>query len=151
MARMYSRKKGKSGSTKPTKPQLQNWVRYKPKEIELLIVKLAKEGNTSSQIGLHLRDTYGIPDIKLIAQSSISEILKKKKLLAEIPEDLMFVLKRVVALQKHLETNKHDEVGKRGIILAESKVKRLVKYYKKTGLLAEDWKYDRKKVSLMIE
>ena len=62
MARMHSRKRGKAGSKKPMKKVLPLWVRYKSKELELLIVKLAKEGKTPSQIGVILRDTYGIPD-----------------------------------------------------------------------------------------
>ena len=55
MARMYSRKKGKAGSKKPFKSKA-NWVKYKPKEVELLIAKFAKTGKTGSQIGLILRD-----------------------------------------------------------------------------------------------
>ena len=45
MARMHSRKRGKAGSKKPMKKVLPLWVRYKAKELELLIVKLAKETN----------------------------------------------------------------------------------------------------------
>ena len=44
MARMYSRKRGKHGSKKPAKKTVPSWTRYKPKEIELIIVKHAKEG-----------------------------------------------------------------------------------------------------------
>ena len=51
MARMHSRKKGKSGSRRPIKKTPQTWVRYKSKEAELLIVKLAKEGNANIDEG----------------------------------------------------------------------------------------------------
>jgi small subunit ribosomal protein S15 len=71
MARMYSRKRGKSGSKKPAKPILPGWVRYKAKEVELLVAKLAKEGKSSSEIGLFLRDVYGIPSVKLVTQKRI--------------------------------------------------------------------------------
>jgi len=150
MARMHSRKKGKSGSTKPVKKNL-TWMKYKPKEVELLVVKLAKEGHAASKIGLILRDTYGIPDVKAITKINISDILEKKKLLPKLPENLTALLKRVVAQQKHLETNKKDVVAKRGLQLTESKIRRLVVYYKKAGKLPKDWNYNPKRVNLLIE
>ena len=148
---MYSGKKGKSGSKRPADRKVSSWMTYKPKEIELLIVKLAKSGLTQSQIGLHLRDLYGIPDIKAIMKKSLTEILKAKDLLPEIPEDLMAILKKEVFLRKHLEKNHKDEGAKRGLILAQSKAKRLAKFYKRTGKLHDDWKYDPKRVALLIE
>ena len=151
MARMHSRKKGKSGSKKPIKKVEKPWVRYKPKEIELLIVKLAKEGKTSSQIGTYLRDAYGIPDVKTITKKKITKILEEKKLLQKIPEDLMALIKKNIAIRKHLETNKKDETANRGLILTESKIRRLVKYYKKTGKLAEDWKFQPERIKLYLE
>ncbi|MBW2977429.1 30S ribosomal protein S15 [Candidatus Woesearchaeota archaeon] len=150
MARMHSRKKGKSSSKKPHKKSL-SWIRYKPKEIELLIVKLAKEGKTASQIGLTLRDTYGIPDTKKIVSKSISKILAEKKLSGKIPEDLMALIKKDIAVRKHLERNSKDETARRGLTLTESKIKRLAKYYKQTGKLPEEWKYDPKRVRFYIE
>ncbi len=151
MARMHSRKKGKSGSTKPLKKEKYTWMSYKPKEVELLVVKLAKEEHSTSKIGMILRDTYGIPDVKSITKSSISDILEKKKLTPKLPENLTALLRRVVALQKHLETNKKDVVAKRGLMLTESKVRRLVKYYKESGKLPADWNYNPKRVSLLVE
>ena len=151
MARMHSRRKGKSGSTKPTEMVLHSWIRYKPKEVELLIVKLAKKGMSPSKIGMKLRDTYGIPDVKLITGKKITKILEEKDLLAEFPEDLMALLQKVVALKKHIKENKKDKVAKRGLTLTESKVRRLVKYYKRIGRIPQDWKYQPKKVSLLVE
>jgi len=150
MARMHSRKKGKSGSTKPHKKSY-TWMNYKPKEVELLILKLAKEGNKASKIGIILRDVYGIPDVKAITKKNISDILKEKNLLPELPENLTALLRRVIALQKHLEINKKDVVATRGLTLTESKIRRLVSYYKKSGRLPETWNYDPKRVNLLIE
>ncbi|MBN1502228.1 30S ribosomal protein S15 [Candidatus Woesearchaeota archaeon] len=151
MARMHSRKKGKSGSTKPSKKPSHSWVRYKTKEVELLVVKLAKEGKTSSQIGLHLRDTYGIPDVKLITKKKISKILDSRNLSPKIPENLKSLVKKAITVRKHLEKNSKDLVSKRGLQLTESKIRRLVKYYKKNNRLPADWKYDPKTVKLMLE
>ncbi len=151
MARMYSRKKGKSGSKKPVKKTIPSWVRYKPKEVEMLIAKLAKEEKSSSKLGLILRDSYGIPDVKSITKKSISQILAEKKLLGEIPEDLMSVIKKNIQIRKHLEENRQDMVAKRGLQLADSRIRRLVKYYKRTSKLPADWKYDPEKIRLLIE
>jgi len=151
MARMHSRKRGKSGSVHPVKKTVPSWVRYKAKEVELLVVKLGKEGMTPSQIGIHLRDGYGIPGVKTITKKSITKILAEKKLLGELPEDLMAIIRKNVLVRKHLEGNHNDMVGKRGLQLADSKIKRLVDYYKKTGKLDKDWKYNPEKLRLLIE
>src|SRR3989338_2145164 len=101
MARLHSRKKGKSGSKKPLKKIKPNWVRYDAKEAEQLVIKLSKQGYSQSKIGVALRDIYGIPDL-------------------------------------------------RGLQLTESKIKRLVKYYKANGKLPQNWKYDREQAKLLI-
>lgn len=151
MARMHSRDKGKSGSTKPAKKSSPSWLQYKPKEIELLIIKYAKEGKSPSQIGMYLRDEYGIPDIKLVTQKSITKILEEKKLSADIPEDLMALIRKAILIRKHLGENHKDQPGKRGLRLTESKIMRLAKYYKGTGRIPATWKYDPEKVKLTIE
>ena len=131
MARMHSRKKGKSGSKKPIKKSVPVWSRYKSNEVELLITKLAKEEKSGSQIGMILRDSYGIPDIKSVTKKKIGRILKEKDLVKDIPEDLMALIKKVFLIRKHMEENKHDYTGLRGLQLTESKIKRLTKYYKR--------------------
>lgn len=151
MARMYSRKRGKSGSKRPLKKTAPIWLSYKPKEVELLIVKLAKERKTSSGIGLILRDVYGIPNTKIITKKSITSILNEYKLSKQIPEDLTYLIKKRIALEKHREENKKDNTSLRGLQLTESKIKRLVKYYKKTKRLPVEWKYDSKRIGIYIE
>ncbi|HHE04618.1 MAG TPA: 30S ribosomal protein S15, partial [candidate division WOR-3 bacterium] len=116
MARMHSRKKGKSGSKKPLKTSY-SWMNYKPKEVELLVVKLAKEGNAASQIGIKLRDVYGIPDVKTATKKSITKILKEKKLAPNLPENLTSLLEQVISIKKHLENNKKDLHAKRNLTL----------------------------------
>jgi len=150
MARMHSRKKGVSGSNKPAKKTIPSWLKYKSKEVELLIVKYAKEGKKPSQIGIYLRDEYGIPDVTLITKKSITDILKEKKLLGDIPEDLLALIRKAVIVKKHLGENHKDMPAKRGLQLTESKIRRLVKYYKKANKLPADWKYDPEKIKLYI-
>ncbi|MFH1770360.1 MAG: 30S ribosomal protein S15 [archaeon] len=151
MARMHSRKRGKAGSTKPAKKEIPSWVKYKSKEVELLVVKYAKEGLTPSRIGIRLRDTYGIPDVKMIVKKSISEILGDRKLLHELPEDLLALIKRSIQIRKHLVENIHDYPAKRGLQLTDAKINRLIKYYKRSGRIAVTWKFDPKRASFYLE
>lgn len=151
MARKYSGARGQSGSTRPSKRVAPNWIQHKPKETELLVVKLAKEGKNASAIGLHLRDTYGIPDVKAAVGKSISKILTEKNLTKEVPEDLMALIRRAVLLRKHMGENKNDMTAKRGILLTESKIKKLVKYYKAKNKLPLTWKYDPERIKLLVE
>lgn len=151
MARMYSRKKGKSGSTRPSEKKVPSWVKYGAKEIELLVIKYAKEGKSPSEIGIFLRDEYGIPDVKLITKKSITKILDEKKLAKKLPEDLLALLKKILAIQEHLEANHKDEPAKRGLTLTQSKVLRLVKYYKRTGRVSKEWNYDPKQIKMLID
>lgn len=150
MARMYSGAKGKAGSKKPIKKVIPSWNRYSPKEIEMLVLKLHKEGNTPSKIGLHLRDVYGVPDVKILCNKTITQILREKNALDPIPEDLMSLIKKLVLIKKHLEENKQDKVALRGLQLTESKIQRLIKYYKRIGRLDKNWKYDISKAKLYV-
>ncbi|MFC1698290.1 30S ribosomal protein S15 [Nanoarchaeota archaeon] len=151
MARMHSRKKGKSGSTKPNKMSVPSWSRYKPKEAELLIVKLAKEGKSSSEIGIVLRDVYGIPNVKTFIGKKLVKFLEEKKLTKKLPEDLTFLIRKALEIRKHMEENHKDNTAKRGLQLTESKILRLVKYYKANKKIAQDWKYNPSNVKIYLE
>lgn len=142
MARMHSRAKGKSGSKKPIKKAVPSWLKYTAKEAELLVVKYAKEDKKPSQIGVLLRDQYGIPDINLVTGKSIGQIFKEKNINQEFPEDFIALIKKSVLLRKHLETNKKDVSAKRGLLLTDSKIRRLAKYYKLKGVLDAKWRYN---------
>ena len=150
MSRHHSGKKGQSGSSKPVKKVIPSWVKYTAKEVEMLVSKYGKEGKEPSQIGILLRDEYGIPDTKLITKKTISHILVEKKLAKEIPEQLLALIRKSLAIRKHLEDNKHDQPAKLGLTLTDSKINRLVKYYKKQKLLAQDWKYVPEKAKIYL-
>ena len=151
MARMHSRKRGNARSTRPAKRTTPSWMRYKKREAELLFVKLAKEGNTASKIGMVLRDVYGIPDAKLVLGMSISKSLEEHSIKPQLPEDLTALIRKASWVVKHLEKNKHDQTAARGLLLTESKIKRLAKYYKRESRIAEDWRWDRAKASMFAE
>ena len=150
MSRMYSRKKGRSGSRKPIIRKA-GWVKLKPNEIEEIIAKLAKQGHSSASIGIILRDQYGIPSTRLMTKNRISSVMKKNDSYPEVPEDLFDLIKRAVNLNKHLDKNKKDYISKRGLELTESKIRRISKYYKSKNQLPKDWKWDADKAKLMVK
>lgn|SRR3989338_1695137 len=151
MARMYSRKKGKSGSTRPVKKTRPIWVSYSPEETIQLVLKLGRAGKPASQIGLVLRDTYGIPRVKNVTGKSISAILAENKLQPKLPEDLVALIRKGIDIMSHLEGNKKDMPAKRGLQLTESKIRRLTKYYAQREKLPAGWVYDRAKAKFLIE
>ncbi len=151
MARMHSRKRGRAGSKRPSTKTVPKWIRYKKNEVEELVLKLAKEGNSSSKIGLILRDQYGIPSVKIITNKTVTQLMKENKLSPKLPEDIFNLLKQAVNLRTHLEKNKKDYTSKRGLELLESKIRRLAKYYSKNKILPLDWKYDPEKAKLLIQ
>ena len=83
MARMYARKKGKSGSTKPMKRDAP-WVKLKQAEVEEIIVRLAKQGKQSAEIGIILRAQYGIPSTRDGFNERIARIMKKHKVFSPV-------------------------------------------------------------------
>jgi small subunit ribosomal protein S15 len=141
MARIHARRRGASRSKKPLLAPAPAWVQYKKEEIEALVVKLAKQGYKSAQIGAILRDSYGVPEVEKSTGKKITAILKENKLLADVPEDIQTLLKRAIQCKKHLDKNKKDVHSKRGLQLIEAKIRRLSKYYKRTGKLPENWSY----------
>lgn len=151
MARMYSRKHGKSGSKKPPYKIVPKWMEYDKKKVEELVVGLAKEKYTSAQIGIILRDQYGIPDVEIATKKSIAKIMKEHELYPSMPEDMMSFLRKAVILRDHLQRNKKDKLSKKGLINLESKIRRLGKYYSRTGELPKNWVYSPEEAKLIVQ
>jgi small subunit ribosomal protein S13e len=142
MGRMYGRGKGISKSSIPYKNRPPRWLNVDSNEVVKQIEALAKKGYKPSQIGVILRDNYAIPQSRLITGGKILRILKKKGLAPQIPEDLYSLMRRAVQIRKHIEKNKRDKDSKYRLILVESKIHRLVRYYKLTKQIPSNWRYD---------
>lgn len=151
MARRYSRRKGKSGSKQPLVKSKPTWLRYAPKEIEMIVSKLSKEGKNASQIGIALRDIYGIPDIKIATGKRMAKVLSDKGLSSSLPDDMTALIRRSLSIKKHLDSNKKDMTAKRGFQLTQAKINSLAKYYKRLGRIPLDWKYNLKTVKVYVE
>lgn len=141
MARLYTSKRGKSGSTRPISKKAPAWCKYTPEEVEALVLKLSREGNSPSTIGMLMRDRYAVPLVKSLTGKNVQELLQAAKQAGALPEDLSALLKKADHLRRHLEKNRKDYVNKRSLAMVESKIHRLVKYYRAKGQLRPEWQY----------
>lgn len=141
MARIHSHRHGKSQQTRPSSKNPPAWVTSDPATVKTTILKLAKEGITPSQIGVALRDDYGVPLVKPVLGKSINEVLAEGKASPKLPQDLQDLIDRAHRVQKHLQTHKSDRKNVHSLELVEAKIYRLAKYYKQKGTLPSDFKY----------
>jgi len=151
MARLHSKKKGKSGTKRPKSKTAPEWSGLKKKELEELILKMAREGIPPAKIGLELRDQHGIANIRAILGMSLAAFLRKEKAAPEYPSDLLDLIKKAVRMSAHLKDSKKDVHNSVKLRHVESKIQRLVKYYAKKGMLPADWKYNRETAALLVK
>ena len=97
-----------------------------------------------------LRDTAGIPQVKSVTGAKILRILKKNGLAPEIPEDLYHLIKKAVSVRKHLGKFRKDKDSKFRLILIESRIQRLARYYKRTRKLPATWRYNSSTASALV-
>ena len=76
MGRMHSRGKGISKSALPYKRNPPTWLKIKKQEVFDHVCKLARKGMTPSQIGVILRDSHGIAQVKNVTGTKILRILR---------------------------------------------------------------------------
>ena len=68
----------------------------------------------------------------------------------ELPEDLYCLIKKAVSVRKHLESNRKDRDSKFRLILIESRIHRLARYYKRAKTLPPNWKYESATASALV-
>lgn len=125
-------------------------MKLSPEEVKDQIYKLAKKGLRPSQIGVILRDSHGVAQVKLVTGNKILRILKSKGLSPSLPEDLYHLIKKAVAIRKHLEKQRKDKDSKFRLILVESRIHRLARYYKTKRVLPPNWKYESSTASALV-
>lgn len=143
-------RKGISRSATPYRRKPPQWLKVSVSEVEEKVVKLARKGMSPSQIGTNLRDQQGIGKVKSVTGQKILRILKSNGVAPEIPEDLYHLIKKAVTIRKHLEKFKKDKDAKHRLILTESKVHRLSRYYRQTSVLPPNWKYDSNTAEALV-
>ena len=152
MARMYAKRKGKSGSTKPHNESAPEWSNTDSAAVTELIVELGKAGHSSASIGTILRDQHAVPDVSAVLGKRISAVLSENDIGGTYPEDMMNLMRKAVGIIEHIGSGNHKDIhNKRALELTEAKIRRLAKYYISEGRLSADWKYKRDQLRLMVE
>merc|ERR1719261_712845 len=147
---MHSKGKGISRRWLPYRKAPRSWVHISAQDLTDQMVKLAKRGSTPSQIGVLLRDQYGIPQVKGVTGSKILRILKVNGVAPSLPEDLYHLIKKAVNVRKHIEKFRADRDGKFRLILIESRIHRLARYYRNAKALPATWTYQSKKADTLL-
>ena len=150
MGRMHAPGKGISQSALPYRRSVPNWLKLTSDEVKEQIFKLAKKGLTPSQIGVILRDSHGVAQVRFVTGNKILRILKSKGLAPDLPEDIYYLIKKAVSIRKHLERNRKDKDAKFRLILVESRIRRLARYYKLGGVLPPTWRYDSNTAAALV-
>ena len=150
MGRMHNPGKGISASALPYRRSVPNWLKMTSTDVEEHIERLARKGLRPSQIGVVLRDSHGVAQVRRVTGNKIVRILKKKGMAPEIPEDLYHLIKKAVNIRKHLERSRKDIDSKYRLILVESRIHRLSRYYKTKQQLPSTWKYESATASALV-
>ncbi|QGA80649.1 30S ribosomal protein S15 [Candidatus Nanohalobium constans] len=141
MSRMHKEAHGSSGSSKPVEKDNPDWVEFEEDEIIEIILELREEGLQPAQIGLRLRDEYGVPSVKQATGKKLTEILEEEDAAPEMPEDLKNLVEKAESIQSHLDENPSDEQAQRQLELAKAKVRKVADYHREEGNIPEDWEY----------
>ena len=150
MARMHSKKHGKSRSRKPMAEDAKMPELGKEQIIEIA-VKYAKEGKAPAEIGELLKKEHKVLYIKHALGKSLVKALQEKGITTQIPYDLLDLMKKAVNIHAHLSKNAQDFGNKMKLQRTESKIWRLTKYYIREGQLPAGWRYDPKRAELIIK
>ena len=68
----------------------------------------------------------------------------------EIPEDLYCLIKKAVSVRKHLDKFRQDKDAKFRLILIESRIHRVARYYKSVKALPPTFKYESATASTLV-
>ncbi|MFB6284301.1 MAG: 30S ribosomal protein S15 [Halobacteria archaeon] len=153
MARMHTRRRGSSSSDKPVRDEPPEWSCQDAEAVEGRVVELAEQGYSTSEIGIKLRDEgvkgKPVPDVKLVTGKKIGGILEENEEVDDHPEDLINLLEKAINLHEHMDQNNTDHSNKRALQNLESKIRRMVDYYKGDEL-PEDFKYSRESAERIL-
>ena len=143
-------RKGISQSALPYRRTVPTWLKLTADEVKDQIFKLGKKGLTPSQIGVILRDSHGVAQVRFVTGNKILRIMKAMGHVPDLPEDLYYLIKKAVAIRRHLERNRKDKDAKFRLILVESRIHRLARYYKTKSVLPPNWKYESSTASALV-
>ncbi len=131
-----SKRKSKSKKAEKKESKLSD------REVIDIIVDLGRTATPSVKIGQILRDAHGVANVKQLTGKRIGEILVENGAAPKVPSDIDALIKKAATIRKHLVTHKIDIEAKYGLMLTESKIRKLAKYYRREGVLPANWKYE---------
>lgn len=140
MARMHTAGKGQSISMKPLSTTVPTFMAKPIYEIKKDIIHHANKGMTPSAIGNLLRDQYGVGNAVDILGKTILAFCKENNCAPIIPEDLNSLIEKSNVIRLHLLAHKKDNDAKYRLNLINSRIHRLVRYYKEKSVLPGNWK-----------
>ena len=88
--------------------------------------------------------------LKTVTGNHILRILKTNGVAPSLPEDLYYLIKKAVSVRKHLDKNRKDKDAKFRLILVESRIHRLARYYKRVKSLPATFKYQSSTASALV-
>merc|ERR1712146_817564 len=141
---------GIAKSARPYRRTPPSWVALTPKDVAEKVCKYARKGLRPSEIGVLLLDENGVGVVSNVTGTKVLRILRANGLAPTIPEDLYMLVKKAVAIRKHLEKNRKDKDSKYRLILTESRIHRLARYYKTTKVIPPNWKFEAQSASAML-
>ena len=95
MGRMHAPGKGISQSALPYRRTVPTWLKLTSEDVKDQIFKLSKKGLTPSQIGVILRDSHGVAQVRFVTGNKILRILKSKGLAPDLPEDIYYLVSKM--------------------------------------------------------
>ena len=108
-----------------TKLEKPAWVKMRESELKDIISELAKK-NSTSKIGIILRDQYGIPTTKVFGKK-LKDYLKELGI--EINENLENAKKKVDRMKEYLKNNITDKKAKHRLQKAQSRLNITRRYF----------------------
>ncbi|HUC39009.1 MAG TPA: 30S ribosomal protein S15 [Candidatus Acidoferrum sp.] len=151
MARMHTKKKGKSASKKPLIANATNESGLSNEKIADIIEGYAKQGMDPALIGERLKREHKVLYLRHATGKRMLTILQEKGLAGQVPSDMLQLMKKAVGMRAHMAVNTKDVHARVRLGRVESKIWRLTKYYIRENRLPKGWRYDPKEAELLIK
>lgn len=141
----------RQGSVAPIVDKAPEWVGMTAEQVVAKVQEMARDGMQPAKIGLVLRDAHGVPSVELVTGKKVGAIIAEANLAPSVPQELTNLINRAINLMDHLRTNRQDLHNRRGLEQIEARIRKLARYYKGEGMLAENWKYTRDQARLLVD
>ncbi len=151
MAKMHTGGHGKSKSRKPKLEGSANADNGAMQDAKTLILGYAKQNMHPAMMGQVLKEKNNVPYIRQMFGKRLVEMLEQEGFKRELPVDMLDLIKKAVNMREHIAANHNDAHNKLRLIRTESKIWRLIKYYKRRKTLPADWKYEPEKAALLVK